>query len=304
MAASTGKAGAEAVAHRSRFAALRRPATRDLLVAGVFLLPALAAMVLFRLLPLAWAVITSFQTTAGEFAGFANYLFVIRGVETLDLVRATLLFAAATVVLQTGFALVAALLLTQPFRGSSVLRMLIFLPVTLPLAGSAIFWNVALEQRGLVNAVLATVHLPPQPFLSSVTEALPAIVVMMLWIGVGYSMIFLIAGVQDVPEDYYEAAALDGAGWLRMTWHVTLPLVRRPLLFVAVSNTIAAFVTFAPAQILTQGGPDSTTDFVMWDIYQRSYIFNDQPAAMAELVLLMIVMLALVTFQFRLLQGR
>lgn len=269
----------------------------------LFLLPALAALVLFRLLPMAWAVGTSFQDLSGHFAGLASYRFLAQSIDLPPTVRATAAFVVVSVAVQTLFAYALAVLLTQHLPATGVWRTLIFLPVAVPLAGSAIFWSVAFRPDGLINAALQTAHLPAQPFLSSAGQALPAMIAVVAWIGVGYSMVFLVAGLQDIPEELYEAAAIDGASWWRRALHITLPLTRRPLLFVTVSNTIAACVVFAPVQILTRGGPSGATDFVMWDIYQRAYISQDMPTAMAEVTVLVVIMLAAVTLQFRLLRS-
>ena len=167
---------------------------------------------------------------------------------------------------------------------------------------SAIVWGIAARPDGLLNGFLQRIGIPPQPFLTSTAQALPTIIVIASWIGVGYWMMFFSAGLKEVPTEVYEAAKIDGAKWWRTTWSITLPMIRRAILFVVVADTIAAFTMFAPVQILTRGGPQGSTQLVMWDIYQRAFIDNDLPAANTETVLLMIVMLAIVAFQFRLLR--
>jgi multiple sugar transport system permease protein len=121
------------------------------------------------------------------------------------------------------------------------------------------------------------------------------------WIGVGYWMVFLIAGLQDIPNVYLEAAAIDGAGWWRRFFYIVLPLMSRPLAFVLVANTVANFILFAPIQILTSGGPKQSTDLIMFDAYENAFIVGDQAIASAEVMVLIIIMLAIVLVQFRLL---
>jgi multiple sugar transport system permease protein len=186
-------------------------------------------------------------------------------------------------------------------------RTLIFLPIAVPQAVAAVVWGVAFRPDGPLNAALVQLGLPPQPFLSSADQALPSLIALVSWIGVGYWMMFLIAGLLDIPRSYYEAAAVDGASAWQGFRHITLPLLRRPLLFVLVADTVANFLVFAPVQILTQGGPQGSTHLVMFDIYDQAYRVGDVRLANAETVLLVVVVLAIVTVQFRLLgrgQGR
>ncbi|MFB7533958.1 carbohydrate ABC transporter permease [Streptomyces sp. NPDC056178] len=158
--------------------------------------------------------------------------------------------------------------------------------------------------EGPLNAVLGTLGIPPQPFLTSSQQALFAVIVLMSWVGVGYWMMFLIAGLQDIPQECYDAAAVDGAtAWQRFV-HVTLPLLRRPIAFVLVADTVANFLVFAPVQLLTRGGPDGSTDLMMYDVFRRAYSVGDINFAQAEVVVLVAITLAVVSVQFRMMRGK
>jgi multiple sugar transport system permease protein len=145
--------------------------------------------------------------------------------------------------------------------------------------------------------------LAPQPFLTSPNQSLAVIAVISSWIGVGFWTMFLVAGLQDIPVVYNEAAAIDGASWWSTYLHITLPLLRRPLAFVFVADTIANFLVFTPIQILTGGGPLSSTDVLMWEVYRQSYIMFNDNQAFPETVMLMVVVLGIVALEFRLLRG-
>ena len=160
-----------------------------------------------------------------------------------------------------------------------------------------------MRKDGIVNAALVAVGIGEQPFLTSPTQALPSIMLVVSWIGVGYWMVFLIAGLQDIPNAYLEAAAIDGANWWRKFWHVVLPLMRRPLAFVLVANTVANFILFAPIQALTGGGPRGATNLIMFDTYQNAFVVGDRATASAQVVILLIIMLSIVILQFRLLSA-
>ena len=124
-----------------------------------------------------------------------------------------------------------------------------------------------MQPSGPINGFLTLLHLSPQPFLTSPPQVVGSIILMVSWIGIGYWMMFLIAGLKDIPETYYEAARIDGAGTLRTFFFITVPLLRRQLLFVLVADTVSNFVLFAPSQILTNGGPQGQSDFLMYNIY-------------------------------------
>ena len=279
--------------------------------AWLLVLPAAMALLALRVLPAGSALWDSFHKASVfdpdevRFAGFDNYRFLFQDSPTfLPALRVTLVFVVVTVAVQTLAALLLALLFTRRGPGMRVWRTVVFLPITIPTAVSAVVWGTALRGDGILNALLARLHLPAQPFLASTAQALPSVVLIASWIGVGYWMMFLIAGLRDVPGDVLEAAAIDGAGPVRCFFTVTLPLLVRPLAFVVVANTVANFLQFVPAAILTQGGPQDSTRFVMFEIYSQAYVQGDTALASAEIVVVLLVLLAIVGVQFRLLRAR
>ena len=122
------------------------------------------------------------------------------------------------------------------------------------------------------------------------------------WIGIGYWMLFLIAGLQDIPTELYEAARIDRAGPVKTFFLITLPLLKRPLLFVLVADTVANFVLFVPIQLITKGGPESSTTFLMFDAYRSTFGYGSRNLGAAEVVVLTVIMLFFVSLQFRLLR--
>jgi multiple sugar transport system permease protein len=278
-------------------------------VAGLlFLSPALVGLIFLRLIPIADSLLRSFGGLPLPEVGWSIDVSLYRELFSFASFRQsvgrTLLFNAIINPLQIVIALALAALLSERIPARRLWRTLIFMPAAVPLAISAIIWGVALRPTdGLVNALLGDLGLPPQPFLTSPSQALWSIIVIASWAGVGYWMVFLIAGLQEVPREYREAAALDGAGWWRTFAWVILPLMRRPIAFVLVADTIANFLLFAPVQILTSGGPAGSTNFLIFDIYENAYVFTDKGLAAAEVMVLVALMLAIVTVQFRLLRS-
>jgi multiple sugar transport system permease protein len=182
-------------------------------------------------------------------------------------------------------------------------RSVVLLPVAIPQSVSAVVWAVAFRPDGLLNSLLAVFGIPPQRYITSPDQALGSIILVVSWIGVGYWMTMLIAGLQDIPKSLYEAATVDGASpWQRFR-HVTLPQLRRPLTFVLVADTVANFLVFAPVNILTNGGPQGSTDLVMNEIYTSAFINNDPGSASAATIVLVVLVLVIVLIQFRMMRG-
>ncbi|WP_431246570.1 carbohydrate ABC transporter permease [Leifsonia xyli] len=299
---STGSGAAITQPHR------RRRTQRPALVALAFLAPALLALVVLRLVPAIDALWESFFHKSllqggSVFVGLGNYAELFSSRDFLGSLGVTLLFTVVVNPLQVGVALVLAVLYTKRSAGSRLWRSLVILPIAVPPAVSAVIWSVIYRPDGLANSFLSLVGIPPQPFLTSPQQALWCIIVLLSWIGVGYWMLFLIAGLNDIPASYYEAASLDGASGWRQLWSITFPLLRRPLAFVLVADTVSNLLVFAPVQILTKGGPQGATNLLMYDIYNRAYTLGDLNKAQAEVIILVLLTVAIVALQFRLLRS-
>ncbi|PQZ55978.1 MULTISPECIES: carbohydrate ABC transporter permease [unclassified Microbacterium] len=275
-------------------------------IALLFLLPALIALLLLRLAPAGVALVDSLSRTTllggTSFVGLGNYVELFANADFQNSLAVTLLFAVIINPVQIAAAFLLAVLFTRRAVGSKFWRSMVILPIAVPPAVSAVVWSVIYRPDGLANGFLAVFGIPPQPFLTSPYQALLSIMILLSWIGVGYWMMFLIAGLNDIPTSYYEAASLDGASWWRQTWSITLPLLRRPLAFVLVADTVSNFLVFAPVQILTKGGPNGSTNLLMHDLYTRAFTFGDINKAQAEVVILVLITVVIVALQFRLLK--
>lgn len=277
-------------------------------IALAFLAPALVALFFLRLLPAAIAAgqslfHTSILQISPTFVGLGNYIGLFQDPDFRGSLGVTLLFAVIINPLQIAASFLLAVLFTRKVPAGRIWRSFVIVPVAVPPAVIAVVWNVILQPDGLANGILGIFGIGKQPFLTSSNQALASIIVLLSWAGVGYWMLFLISGINDVPQETLEAATLDGAGAFRRIWSVVLPLVRRPLAFVLVADTVSNFTVFAPSQILTQGGPNGSTNLLMYDIYTRAYSLNDTNRAEAEVVILVAITLIIVAVQFRLLRS-
>jgi multiple sugar transport system permease protein len=278
--------------------------SRNLLVALLFLAPAILAILGLRLWPALVAVHESLLAPRATSYSFENYLYIFGDPIFRQSVVTTLVFAIVVNPLQIAIALGLAVLMNNRLPMTGFWRTLVLLPVAIPASVSAVVWSTALRPDGLANALLGLVGIGPQPFLTSPEQALACIILITSWIGVGYWMTILIAGLQDIPASLYEAARIDGAnGWQRFR-HVTLPQLRRPLTFVLVADTVANFLVFAPVQILTRGGPQRSTNLIMNEIYTRAFVSGDRASASAATVVLVLLMLLIVSLQFRMMGGK
>ncbi|MDF2371949.1 MAG: sugar ABC transporter permease [Rhizobiaceae bacterium] len=262
-----------------------------------FLAPAFMGLSVFKIFPIGVAIVGSFYGTTliGEsvFRGLDNYLSIFGDLDLLRSFGITLLFNLIANPLQIVLSLMVALLVFRPGPLIGLFRSVLFLPVTLSLVLTALIWNLLLDPYlGPVNAVLDAVGIGRQGFFKDEAQALGSMVWLTTWRGVGYWMLFMLAGLYAIPESLYEAAKIDGASWWQRFRHVTLPLMRRPIAFVLVASTAINMLFFAPVYVITAGGPNGATDFVMFRIYQAAFNYIDVGRSLAMSTVMLVVVLA------------
>lgn len=277
---------------------------RNTLAALAFLAPALLSVIVLRIWPAGVALHESFIAPRATDYSLENYFYVFGDPIFQQSVITTLVFSLLVNPLQIAVALGLALLMNNQLPMTGFWRTLILLPVAIPASVSAVVWGTALRPDGLLNAMLAVFGIGEQPFLTSVDQAMACIIVVTSWIGVGFWMTFLIAGLQDIPKSLYEAATIDGANGIQKFLYVTLPQLRRPLTFVLVADTVANFLVFAPVQILTKGGPQGSTNLIMNEVYTRTFVQGDRAGGAAATVVLVGLLLLVVLLQFRMMSGK
>lgn len=273
---------------------------RDRIIALTFVAPATALIALFVI----WPVLSCFITAAhdapltqgelGEYAGLRNVCELLDDVSFRRSVRNTVYFTALVVPLQTILALLLALWTNGRTWRKRSLRLCIFLPTAFSLTVLSVAWKLMYEPAtatgaGLFNGLLLAVGLEPQPFLTSTVQAMPAIVIMSVWQGVGLQMMILLAALQTVPSRLYEAATIDGAGRLGRFVHVTLPGVAPTLAFVVMITTIFALKFFVQPFIMTRGGPQGATISIVQYIYEAAFRQRDLGLACAAGVVFFII---------------
>lgn len=270
----------------------------------LFLAPALLLILAFRFIPAIQGLreslyTTSFVSASGKvFAGLDNYRTIFADPTFIQSVRNTILFNLIVNPLQILLALALAILVNQRVRGVTFFRSVLLLPVAVSLNISSIIGGMAMDQSGLVNGLLAALHLPVQPFLLSPQTALGSIIALSSWIGCPFWMLFILAGMQNIPSDIYESASIDGANaWTKFV-SITLPLLRRSLAFVLVSDTVSNFLLFVPIFILTSGGPQQSTTTIMYEAYRRGLVYGDLGASTAMVTVLLLIVTVVIAVEF------
>jgi multiple sugar transport system permease protein len=235
----------------------------------LFILPAGILLLLFIVTPFALAIVFSFTNQrlisplATRFVGIENYIDQLTDALFWKSLWNNARFSLFVVPIQTAIALMLAVLVNQKFRGRTAFRTIFFTPVTVVMAAAATIWILLFNANGLINAALEIVtfgNFSPD-WLNSTTWAMPAIIMVSMWQGVGFQMIILLAALQDVPTELYEAASIDGASTWEQFRNVTLPGIRNQLIFVLTVTTILAMRLFDQPTLMprTAGGPlDST----------------------------------------------
>jgi ABC-type sugar transport system permease subunit len=286
---------------------------RPALAGYAFIAPALIFLLIFSLAPFVFTVWVSLHewnmlTPVSEmpFRGLENYRYLLFEDPLFrETFRNTVYFAIVNVGISVIFALCIALILNGPIRFRAFWRAAFFIPyVTVPVA-IAIVWRSILNDRyGMLNGLLDLVGLPNQPFLDSVSQALPSMIGVAIWQGVGYYMIIFLAGLQAIPLDLYEAGKLDGASSWRLFWSITLPLLRPTMLFVVVVNTLNSLQIFDLPFVLTEGGPVNSTNTLVLYMYDTAFQFLRVERATSMAVMLFLVILVITLIQLRLLRER
>ena len=254
----------------------------DCINAWLFALPALLGLFCFVLFPFLLAVVLSFTNLRlgsplpTEFVGLIQYQRILTDTAFLHALKNNTLFALIVVPLQTGLALILALVINQPLRGMTVFRTLFFMPVVFPLSLVAVVWVLlfAPGPQGTLNCLLEFITLgawQPRDFLHDPHWALPAIALTSIWQGVGFQMVILLAALQAIPTELYEAAKVDGANKRQQLLYITLPQLRNALIFVVLVTTILAFRLFDQVQIMTQGGPLYATTTIMYEAVNTAF---------------------------------
>lgn len=288
----------------------RKRSRRELLVAAGFLAPFLIILAIFQYVPVVLLIknsllsYTLINPDLQTFVGLENFARIFSDPAALQTIGVTLIFAVGMVVLIIPLGFLLATYLNQPLPGRGILRTAVFLPVITSSVVVATLWNFLLANEGLVNAVLNSLGFGTASFLTDQALALPSIIIMSVWQQVGMAAILYLGGLQSIPGDVMEASVLDGAGGLKRTFLIVIPLLSRTTVMVVVIMTVFALQSFTPAYVMTQGAPGGTTNLLVYEIYKQAFTLQDPGFASALSVLLLVGAITISLVQMRLLRTR
>jgi ABC-type sugar transport system permease subunit len=282
---------------------------RQLLPALAFLAPFLILLVIFQYIPLALLArdslydYTLLNPDAATFVGLDNFVHAFTDPQTLRSLGVTLIFVIGMLVVVLPIALLLAIFLDGKLPARALVRVIVFLPVVTSSVVVSTMFLFILGQHGVINGMLGTTGSDAIPFLTRGPWALGSITLICAWQEVGLAAVLFISGLQSIPEDVREAALIDGAGRWRMLWHITIPLLSRSTLLVVVLVTVFALQTFAPALLMTNGGPDGMTNLIVYNIYQTAFQLQQPGLASAISVILLAAAILISLIQTRALRS-
>lgn len=256
----------------------RREKIKDNILGYSFLAPALILLGIFLVIPVGMVIYYTFTDyyllTPDErkFVGFENFIRLTKDPIFLKSFLNTLKFVVWIIPVQLGAALGMALIVNKKRKGNMFFKVAFFAPVVMSLVVISILWLYLLNPNsGLLNAILNKVGIASQPFLTSPKQAMYAIVFVSAWQGAGYQMLLFLGGMQNIPQDVYEAAELDGFSKWAQFRYITMSLLKPTALFVLLTTLISAFKLIVQPMVMTQGGPLNSTITMVYYIYQQGF---------------------------------
>jgi multiple sugar transport system permease protein len=270
----------------------------------LFLLPILSLFVIFKFYPMLQALWLSLNDydllSPPKFAGLRNYAALLSDPLSRQSAGATAYYVFGTCVPVWILSLGLALIFNQAIPAKNWLRLAYFMPVIMPAIVVAIIWKFMYHPYGLVNTALQAIGLPRIDWLADSTAVMPAFILAGEWRLIPYFMIIYLAGLQGIPQEYYEAAAIDGASAIQRFFAITLPLLRPTTVLVIVISVILTSKVFVNALVITNGGPNGATRVLPLFIYQTGFTFFKMGLASAASMFLLLVLMVFTMIQLRL----
>lgn len=287
---------------------LKKKAASETLMGYFFMLPAIVSLATFMVGPIIYAFFLSFQEFTflnpdlSHFVGLDNYLRMFEDERFLKALWNTSLYSLGVVPAQVALALMLALIVNSDIRGKTFFRVSYFLPTVTSTVAVSVMFLFLFKKDGLVNHFLGLFGIEERSWLMDVDFALPSIMLMAIWTTVGQFMVIYLAGLQEIPQDLYEAAEVDGAGAWRKFWHITLPMLRPTTFFIVIMSIIGTFQVFDQMYVISkgEGGPLDATLTVVLYLYNMAFeeFQMGYASAMAFFLFFVIFVLTLIQRKF------
>jgi sn-glycerol 3-phosphate transport system permease protein len=271
----------------------------------LYLLPALLILGVFLFYPMFKTLYYSFFLTSPRgltvaFIGFENYIELFKSEIFLKSMKATLLFVLYTVPVGILLALFLAVIANEKIKGIEFFRVIFSSTLGVSVAAGATIWLFLFHPSiGLFNNILNMMGIGGVAWLTSSSWALFSVSVTTIWMNVGFNFIILLGGLQNISEELYESAKIDGAGYWVQLFKITIPMLSPTLFFVIVVTLINSFQTFGQIDILTGGGPAEATNLIVYSIYKDAFVYTKFGYASAQAIILFVLVLIFTTIQFK-----
>lgn len=267
------------------------------------LLPAFILVCIFKIYPVISSLMDGF-TSQGHFS-LEVYKGLFKDATFWNSLWVTLKFNLICIPLQICIAFILAMFANAKVKGIGIFRTIYYLPYAVSLTVATMIWSLMFNYNsGVLNSLLMKLGFSAQGFLNDSKQALFCIIVIATWKGCGYWMMFILAGLKNIDGEIYEAARIDGAGFFHTVFQITLPLLKKVLLFVCVANTSSNVLLFAPMQLITNGGPKNSTDVLMYEAYKSAFKYADRSRSAAIVSVLLAIIILVAALQFFLLGDR
>jgi multiple sugar transport system permease protein len=282
---------------------LRKPAQRRTIVGYIFIMPFILGFLLWFLIPALTSLWMAFQDwnmiTPPKFVVLDNFQSLFTDKLFWQALKVTTVYTVVSVPVNMVVAFGLALLMNTKVRGIAAFRTIYYMPSIVPAVANAVLWAWILNSEfGLLNALLHAVGLPKVLWLQEPEWALPALILMSLW-GLGATMVTYLAGLQGIPDVFYEAAEIDGAGaWMKLR-NITIPLMSPVIFFNLIMGIISTFQIFTAGYLITDGGPQNATLFFVLYLYRNAFQYLNMGYAAALAWVLFFIIMGLTAFVFR-----
>lgn len=282
-----------------------RRISNEWMIAAVFLLPGLIHFLVFKYYPVAYSFLLSLHRGRlldpfDRFVGAYHYQFLLRDSYFWQGVANAFLYAVARVPIGAAIALMLALLLSQHYPGRLFFRVAWYVPVVISsVAQIQIFIWLYNPEYGILNYLLRSLGFSPLLWIAHPNTALLSLILLGLWAATPFMTVIYMAALSSIPEDYYEAAKIDGASAWQRFWRITLPLLMPTTFFVMITQTIQCLTLFEPIYLMTGGGPMGSTTMPGYQIYEAAFEFNLWGRASALAVIFFFIVLAFTLIQYK-----
>ena len=270
----------------------------------LLILPTILLICIFKIYPIFDSVIQGFLSKDGELT-INNYELLFADKIFWESLAVTVKFNVIIIPFQIIVAFAMAMIVNVKVKGIELFRTIFYLPFCISLTVATVIWQTMLNvNNGVMNSILGIFGIGKVGFLIDKKWALLSIILIASWRGCAYWMMFFLAGLKGIDTSVYESAKIDGSGFFSTLFRITLPLLKNTMIFVIIANTTANFLLFSPIQIATEGGPQGSTNVLMYEAYKSAFKYSNRPRQACIVTILLVIIIFVCIIQNRCMKER